>query len=115
MKQYLKMADVFGAGEVTEQKLVVDSYELKSDSYGHVCVVNTSSRASLIAHAINSHDGLVQMNQELLAALEQCAKELAWMIDQHNEQYMEDGSWKYDHQTPWEAMQLVGKSKGGAE
>lgn len=68
MKQYLKMADVFGADEVTEQKLVGDSYELKSDSYGHVCVVNTSIRASLIAHAINSHDELVQVNQELLAA-----------------------------------------------
>ncbi|AFC22616.1 hypothetical protein [Aeromonas phage 51] len=76
MKQYLKMADVFGADEVTEQKLIGDSYELKSDSYGHVCVVNTSSRASLIARAINSHDELVQMNQELLAALEDAATSL---------------------------------------
>ena len=59
-------------------------------------------------------DKLEQMNQELLAKLEQCAKELAWMIDKHNEQNMEDGSWKYDHQTPWEAMQLVVKAKGGA-
>lgn len=59
MKEYLKMSDVFGADKVIEQKLVGDSYELKSDSYGHVCVVNTSSRAILIAHAINSHDELV--------------------------------------------------------
>lgn len=95
MKQYLKMADVLPNGVV-------------------ISPLHSEIQQQYADHAINSHDELVQMNQELLVALEQCAKELAWMIDQHNEQYMEDSSWKYDHQTPWEAMQLVVKAKGGA-
>lgn len=49
---------------------------------------------------------------ELLVALEECAGELAYMIDRHNKQDMENGSWLYDHQTPVEAMQLVHKIKG---
>lgn len=59
MKDYMKIGDVFGYSEVTTQKLVGDAYELVADGYGHLCVVNTSSRADLIAHAINSHDELV--------------------------------------------------------
>lgn len=43
----------------------------------------------------------------LTTHLESCAKELTFMIDTHNEQSMEDGSWKYDHQTPWEALHLI--------
>ena len=110
MKQYLKMGEHFSGvvnvdndGNVSDDKFHRGSLGDFDEKYFEV-----------IAHAINSHDELVQMNQELLAALEECAKELAWMIDKHNEQNMEDGSWKYDHQTPWEAMQLVVKAKGGA-
>ncbi|QDJ96142.1 hypothetical protein KE336_gp29 [Aeromonas phage 4_D05] len=69
---------------------------------------------SPIGGILNGVAGLITQRDELLAALEKCATELTWMIDQHNEQSMEDGSWLYDHQTPFEAMQLVGKAKGGA-
>lgn len=48
----------------------------------------------------------------LVEHLERCASELTWMIDQHNVQSMDDGSWRYDHQTPWEALQLVAKIRG---
>ena len=44
---------------------------------------------------------------ELTRHLTACANELTFMIDEHNEQSMEDGSWKYDHQTPWEALHLI--------
>lgn len=57
MDKYLKMADAFG--DVVTQKLVGDAYEIVSDTYGHVCVVNTAGRADIVAHAINSHDELV--------------------------------------------------------
>lgn len=59
MKEYMKMSDVFGPECVVTQKLVGDAYELTHQSYGHVCVVNTNSRADVIAHAINSQDELV--------------------------------------------------------
>ena len=70
MDKYLKMADAFG--DVVTQKLVGDAYEIVSDTYGHVCVVNTAGRADIVAHAINSHDELVAQRNELLSALEQC-------------------------------------------
>lgn len=57
MKQYLKMADVF------------DLPILGSRAEFFPLCLNESS-AMIAAHAINSHDELVQMNQELLAALE---------------------------------------------
>ena len=58
MKEYMKMADV----------LVHDSAdELEQHIYAGYMSKHCSEYA---AHAINSHDELVQMNQELLAALE---------------------------------------------
>src|SRR5690554_4401251 len=36
-----------------------------------------------------------------------CANELAALIDKHNVQSDSDGSWLYDHQTPYELMQVV--------
>lgn len=79
MKQYLKMADVF-VGEVQAKHIdeegiaeivhgedsgkywtIEDSRYWMATQYEHACYA---------AHAINSHDELVQMNQELLAALE---------------------------------------------
>ena len=67
MKQYLKMADVFGGAEVGIRK--------DAPSLVDCCGVLAANclcpeTAGHIAHAINSHDELVQMNQELLAALE---------------------------------------------
>lgn len=133
MDKYLKMADVFG--DVVTQKLVGDAYEIMSHSYGHVCVVNTEERADMVAHAINSHDELVEvMNHyksesrkwaaravkdssrandlkdkvdELTRHLKMCATELSGMIDRHNVHNQDDDSWLYDHQVPWDAMQLI--------
>ena len=67
MKQYLKMADVFGGAEVGIRK--------DAPSLVDCCGVLAANclcpeTAGHIAHAINSHDELVRMNHELLAALE---------------------------------------------
>lgn len=67
MKNYLKMADVFGGAEV--------NVRVGAPSLIDCCGVLAANclcpeTASHIAHAINSHDELVQMNQELMAALE---------------------------------------------
>lgn len=35
----------------------------------------------------------------LVEALEACRDELLWMIERHNQQDQNDGSWLYDHQT----------------
>ena len=58
MDKYLKMADVFVHDSVEE---------LEQHIYAGYMSKHCSEYA---AHAINSHDELVQMNQELLAALE---------------------------------------------
>ena len=73
MKQYLKMADVFGGAEVGIRK--------DAPSLVDCCGVLAANclcpeTAGHIAHAINSHDELVQMNQDLLAALEDAATSL---------------------------------------
>ncbi len=75
------------------------------------------ANAKRIVDCVNSCDGmespadevakLRQTIQMLTSHLESCANELTSMIDAHNEQNMEDGSWKYDHQTPWEALHLI--------
>ena len=67
MKEYLKMSDVFGGAEVGIRK--------DAPSLVDCCGVLAANclcpeTAGHIAHAINSHDELVQMNQELLEALE---------------------------------------------
>lgn len=54
MKQYLKMADVFR-----------DVVQPERFNYAMA-----NPKATYAANAINSHDELVQINQELLAALE---------------------------------------------
>ena len=67
MKEYLKMADIFGDIAVK----VRDSngrHVMCEDILAANCFCTDS--ANYIAHAINSHDELVQMNQELLEALE---------------------------------------------
>ena len=64
MKQYLKMADVFVHDSVEE---------LEQHIYAGYMSKHCSEYA---AHAINSHDELVQMNRELLAALEDAATSL---------------------------------------
>lgn len=60
MKQYLKMADVFR-----------DVAQPERFNYAMA-----NPKATYAAHAINSHDELVQMNQELLEALDDAATSL---------------------------------------
>lgn len=89
---------------------------------GHLIGESMSeANARRIVDCVNACDGMenpadeiskLRENVELLAShLESCAKELTFMINTHNEQSMEDGSWKYDHQTPWEALHIIGKIK----
>ena len=59
-KEYLKMADAFR--EVVQPERF--NYAM------------ANPKATYAAHAINSHDELVQMNQDLLAALEDAATSL---------------------------------------
>ena len=78
MKQYLKMADVFGGAEVGIRK--------DAPSLVDCCGVLAANclcpeTAGHIAHAINSHDELVQMNQELLAALKQVVGDVRTLAD----------------------------------
>lgn len=65
MKEYLKMANYFhgqvsidASGFISDDKYSRGSTDIAEDYYGPIC------------HAINSHDELVQMNKELLEALE---------------------------------------------
>ena len=62
MKQYLKMKDVFADSAKKGTNLVCGKTLVAKFVDGVECEYSV--------HAINSHDELVQMNQELLAALE---------------------------------------------
>ena len=62
MSQYLKMADVFADSAKKGTNLVCGKTLVAKFVDGVECEYSV--------HAINSHDELVQMNQELLAALE---------------------------------------------
>lgn len=67
MKQYLKMADVFPSEIYTDDEggsLICDEDGVILESFSGDMV------ADYALHAINSHDELAQMNQELLNALE---------------------------------------------
>ena len=66
MEKYLRMSDAFGG-----------SVEIRSNNSRHVMCAGVlaancfcADSAEYAAHAINSHDELVAMNKELLAALE---------------------------------------------
>ena len=65
MKKYLMMAWQFSGdvtinynGHICDDKIFFGSTDIAEDYYAPIC------------HAINSHDELVAMNKELLAALE---------------------------------------------
>jgi hypothetical protein len=67
MKQYLKMKDVFR----DEMRVVGDSKNMLADDVGIIIGCYSGDKmAEYVLHSINSHDELVQMNKELLAALE---------------------------------------------
>ena len=64
--KYLKMADVFDA--TCSVPVFTDDEMYCGDSF--VAEFNSRGSALLAAHAINTHDELVVINQDLLAALE---------------------------------------------
>ena len=67
MKEYLKMADVF----LDEMRVIGDSKNMLADDVGIIIGCYSGDKmAEYVLHAINSHDELVAMNKELLAALE---------------------------------------------
>ena len=67
MKQYLKMVDVFPVEIRTDD----ESGSLICDEDGVILESFSGDKvADYALHAINSHDELVQMNQDLLNALE---------------------------------------------
>ena len=73
MKQYLKMVDVFR----DEMRVVGDSKNMLADDVGIIIGCYSGDKmAEYVLHAINSHDELVQMNQELLEELEDAATSL---------------------------------------
>ena len=73
MKQYLKMVDVFR----DEMRVVGDSKNMLADDVGIIIGCYSGDKmAEYVLHAINSHDELVPMNQDLLAALEDAATSL---------------------------------------
>ena len=66
-KEYLKMANVVPS----EMRVGGDSDNLIIDDVGIIIGCYSGDKmAEYVLHAINSHDELVQMNHELLAALE---------------------------------------------
>ncbi|MGL5330764.1 MAG: hypothetical protein ACRDD7_15960 [Peptostreptococcaceae bacterium] len=70
MKEYLKMSDVF----VGEYKPAIRIDCNPSHRYGEQSVELHGVPAHYAAHAINSHDELVEMNRELLSELEALSK-----------------------------------------
>ena len=74
MKQYLKMAGAFDLPVKTRH--VHDE-----NGYGFKLMLLHSVEAEYAAHAINSHDELVQINQELLAALKQVVGDVRALAD----------------------------------
>lgn len=78
MKQYLKMVDVFR----DEMRVVGDSKNMLADDVGIIIGCYSGDKmAEYVLHAINSHDELVQMNQELLAALKQVVGDVRALAD----------------------------------
>lgn len=77
MKNYLKMADVFPVEIRTDD----ESGSLICDEDGVILESFSGDKvADYTLHAINSHDELVQMNQELLAALGDAATSLETIL-----------------------------------
>ena len=82
MKEYLKMVDVFR----DEMRVVGDSKNMLADDVGIIIGCYSGDKmAEYVLHAISSHDELVQMNQELLAALEEISNLPSYRQDECSE------------------------------
>lgn len=95
MDKYLKMAGVFVHDSVEE---------LEQHIYAGYMSKHCSEYA---AHAINSHDELVQMNQELLAALEAVIDDKAPLYHDCIDNGESECGWCI-------ARKAIAKAKGGA-
>ncbi|MNG78202.1 hypothetical protein D3C79_367670 [compost metagenome] len=76
MKEYLRMSDVFPDGVCVGTEWWMNGWfevrHVGGSSIDESCDGGYSERdANYIAHAINSHDELVQVNKNILAALEE--------------------------------------------
>lgn len=85
MKQYLKMADVLPNGVV-------------------ISPLHSEIQQQYADHAINSHDELVQMNQELLAALEDLWSDVEYAYD----------GFRGARISADKVVEIISKAKGGA-
>ena len=74
MGEYLKMAGVFDFP-------VKPRHVHDENGYGFKLMLFHSVEAECAAHAINSHDELVQMNQELLSALKRVVGDVRALAD----------------------------------
>jgi len=61
---------------------------------------------------INGEPPMVDV-KALVEALEACRDELMWMIERHNQQDQNDGSWLYDYQTVEEADAALAANRKG--
>ena len=114
---YIELRSDCPDGELLSWTAIGDVCASKYSEVGDLGAEN----ASRIVDCVNACDGMDDPSYEIAKlrsfvvmlsnSLESCAKELTSMIDAHNEQSMEDGSWKYDHQTPWEALHLIESMK----
>lgn len=105
MDKYLKMADVF-KGELFIDSdcddVIVDDLSLTVlESF------SGSDAAKFALHAINSHDELVQMNQDLLAALEAVIDDKAPLYHDCIDNGESECGWCI-------ARKAIAKAKGGA-
>lgn len=111
MKQYLKMVDVFPVEIRTDD----ESGSLICDEDGVIIESFSGDKvADYTLHAINSHDELVQMNQELLAALESV---IEW-YDMEADHSIEPDFYKRMAACQISedmAREAIAKAKGGAE
>lgn len=109
MKDYLKMADVF-IGEY-KPKRIIDAWP--PSKHGEALVDISGKPAEYAVHAINSHDELVEMNRELLDALNDVASSLSWLA--HGEcMAFVDGPILTSSEAINKARLAIAKAKGGA-
>ena len=109
MKDYLKMADVFESS--CNVPVFNDDEMYCGDSF--IAEFNSRKSALMAAHAINSHDELVEMNRELLDALNEVASSLSWLAHGECRAFV-DGPILTSSEAINKARLAIAKAKGGA-
>lgn len=114
MSEYLKMADVF------TDEVKSDSDYLLNNELGEIANFSGyKNECRYAAHAINSHDALVEQRDELLAALHDAATSLETIQLRSfgDDSYLDDkhSMRAYAGARAAVAREAMKKSKGGAE